>query len=182
MGIKYSVLLDRYNVVHATSPCHEVKDDEGKDGFLPSLILDKEAMFLGCKLVIVDEDDLPTEEDVVDCSFDFEEKDRTKKFKSNQVHKEWRVKSDIRVMRQQELLKSDYLSAAAFLNDAQKQEYETWKKQWLDAPETLDPPNSPSEWIDEIVTGSGRTDLKELKTKEREQLQNTIKKIKRIDL
>jgi hypothetical protein len=181
MGLKYTVLIDKDNIVYAISACHKVKDDEGNEAFLPSLALDEESVNLRCKLVIVDEQDLPTSEEIFDCYYDFTESEKSKKFKEHKEHKEWRVKSDIRAMRHQELFKTDYLAVATFLTDEQKKEYNSWKKQWLDAPETLKVPFAPPEWIDEILS-HGRPDHKELKVQERICLQKTLSKIKTTDI
>jgi len=154
MGTKHTVLIDEDNIVYATSPCQivEVVDEEKQTitkYFQPSLNLDDESKQLGCKLLIVDEDDFPTDEDIFDCEFDFGQSDVKKKFKPHQKHKDWKLTNKIRHDRQKAFEIGDKYQLPHLWNtltEQQKEDYNEWRQSWLDSPQTKKEPIKP-EWM-----------------------------------
>lgn len=148
--MKITLLLDKENVVYAYSKCHEIKNEETNEiQFIPSLILNDEARNLGCKMVIIDESQIPLDIEMGYCFFDFDETDLTKKLKLSQAKLDWMETENIRAERKIEFDVGDkyqlpYLKA--LLTEDQLNEYETWRSAWLKAPETKIKPTRPS-WL-----------------------------------
>jgi hypothetical protein len=142
--MKYSVLTSKENIVYAYAECH-VDTKEEAVSYHHSLELNEEAINLGCKLIMVDEKNLPIEYELGSCYYD----DTDKKFKFSNEKKEWQEISNLRAERMQEFEIGDkyqlpYLQAN--LTENQKLEYDTWRKAWLDVTETKVKPNRPT-WM-----------------------------------
>ena len=146
--MRICLLLDCENEVYAYSLCHENKCKDGTIEYIPSLILDDESRQLGCKMVIIDETQLPDCE-VGDCYFDFKEKNLKKKLKYSKAKEEWRELENLRWLRTEAFKIGDkYQMPLVYdnLSEEQKQEYTDWRKAWLDVTEIKVIPEMP-EWM-----------------------------------
>lgn len=149
--MKYTLMLDKYNVIYALSPCYE-KEYDGRKIFLPSLSLTSSDKEKGASLMIVDAKELPIEKNLDDL-FTFFYNERTKKFEINIANRKWRARENLRSLREKELLKTDYLALYEMENE-KKQEYLLWKEEWLKATETFIYPKKTVEWIEKIITNN----------------------------
>jgi len=144
--MKHTVMIDRENIVYAYSPCHINKNEIGQEEFLPSLVLNDEAKEMGCKMLVVDESDIPEELELWQCEFDLEEPDIKKKLKYSPKKVDFVELSVLRDNRNKAFKVGDKYQLPALqtkLTTEQVQEYSTWRQKWLDAPKTRVEPVKP---------------------------------------
>jgi len=144
--MKHTVMIDKENMVYAYAECHINKNEIGQEEFLPSLVLNVEAKEMGCKMLIVDESDIPEELELWQCEFDFEEPDVTKKLKYSPKKVDFVELSVLRDNRNKAFEAGDKYQLPALqtnLTTEQVQDYSTWRQKWLDAPETRVEPVKP---------------------------------------
>ena len=145
--MRLCILIDKENEVYAYAPCHEVVKDK-KKAFIHSLMLDEESRALGCKMVIIDETQIP-EHELGDCYYDFEEQDFTKKLKYSQKKAKWREIENLRFLRAQAFEIGDKYQLPHLWNsltEQQQNEYNEWRQAWLDVTETKAIPEQPT-WM-----------------------------------
>jgi hypothetical protein len=140
MGKKISAIINNDNEIFAYSPCHENIDAKsGKVTYRHSIGVTPIQEKMGYRLLMIDEDDLPSDLDLGYAYYDDTEVDEKKKWKFSQNKKDREELSIIRDERNNAFAIGDKYQLPFLYNnltEKQKKDYEKWRNDWLDATET----------------------------------------------
>ncbi|MPW26395.1 hypothetical protein GC105_11405 [Alkalibaculum sp. M08DMB] len=143
--MKICLLIDSDNQIYAYAPCHVLEED-GVEYHSPSLIVDGESQQLGCRMVMIDEEDIPNYYDLElwQCRWvegNLEYCHEKVEFVEMSVLRDERNKAFAIGDKYQNFILWESLT------EEQRQEYRNWREAWLNVTDNKVKPEKPI-WFD----------------------------------